>query len=193
MLEYCLKGVQCVWLMRIIGGFHRGRKIKSIGGKNTRPTSDFVREALFNIIGSDVVGSCFLDLFAGTGAVGLEALSRGAQSAIFIEKNPIACSIIKQNLLDLKLTSKGRVIQSDVISALKKLILDGNTFDIIFMDPPYFKNNIGATLDVLKDFNMAESIIIIQHPKDELLKFDGFSCYKHKQYGRTALTFLTKE
>ncbi|WP_213973735.1 16S rRNA (guanine(966)-N(2))-methyltransferase RsmD [Tepidanaerobacter acetatoxydans] len=179
--------------MRIIGGFHRGRKIKSISGMNTRPTSDFVREALFNIIGSDVVGSCFLDLFAGTGAVGIEALSRGAQNAIFIEKNPIACSIIKQNLLDLKLIGKGRVIQSDVISALKKLILEGNNFDIIFMDPPYFKNNIGATLDILKDFNVTESIIIIQHPKDELLKFDGFACCKHKQYGRTALTFLTKE
>lgn len=179
--------------MRIIGGFHKGRKIKSIEGNITRPTADFVREALFNIIGNDVVGSNFLDLFAGTGAVGLEALSRGAEYAVFVEKNVVACSVIKQNLRDLKLFDKGIVIQSDIVTVMKKSVLKGNIFDIIFMDPPYFKNQIETTLSILKDSKMAKSTVVVQHPKDESFKFDGFSCYKQKKYGRTALTFLVKE
>ncbi|HHY70174.1 MAG TPA: 16S rRNA (guanine(966)-N(2))-methyltransferase RsmD [Thermoanaerobacterales bacterium] len=179
--------------MRIIGGFHKGRKIKSIAGNITRPTADFVREALFNIIGNDVIGSSFLDLFAGTGAVGLEALSRGAENAVFIERNAVACSVIKQNLRDLKLSDKAAIVQSDTVSALKKPVFKGKIFDIIFMDPPYFKNQIETTLGILRDTNMVKSIVVVQHPQDELFKFNGFSCYKHRRYGRTALTFLAKE
>jgi 16S rRNA (guanine966-N2)-methyltransferase len=179
--------------MRIIGGFYKGRKIKSIAGTVTRPTTDFVREALFNIIGNKVIGSSFLDLFAGTGAVGLEALSRGAESAVFVEKNATACSVIKQNLRDLNIVEKGKVIHSDAKSALKKPALKRGIFDIIFMDPPYHNNQIEATLGILNGNNMVKSIVVVQHPKDESFKFNGFSCYKHKRYGRTALTFLVKE
>jgi 16S rRNA (guanine966-N2)-methyltransferase len=179
--------------MRIIGGIYKGRKIKSIAGTITRPTTDFVREALFNIISTKVIGSSFLDLYAGTGAVGLEALSRGAKKAVFIEKNRIACSVIKQNLRDLNIWEKGKVIHSDTSSALKKSALKRGVFDIIFMDPPYYNNQIEATLGILNGSNMVKSIVVVQHPRDESFKINGFSCYKHKTYGRTALTFLVKE
>ncbi len=179
--------------MRIIGGFHKGRKIKSVPGKNTRPTTDFVREALFNIINKYIAGSKFLDLFAGTGAVGLEALSRGAENVVFVERDLTACKVIGQNLRDLKLSHKSKIIQGDVALILKKILLRKQRFDIIFMDPPYFKNQIEKTLSILRTGNVVKSIIVVQHPKNELFKIEGFTCYKHKKYGRTALTFLTKE
>ncbi|NLZ53543.1 MAG: 16S rRNA (guanine(966)-N(2))-methyltransferase RsmD [Thermoanaerobacteraceae bacterium] len=179
--------------MRIIGGIHKGRKIKSVKGMLTRPTTDFVREALFNIISDKVFGSNFLDLFAGTGAVGLEALSRGAEKVVFVEKNMTACSVINQNLRDLKFIDKALVVQSDIVSAIQKLALGGYVFDIIFLDPPYYKNYIEKTLGTLKDFNIAGSIVVVQHPKNESFTFNGFSCFKNKNYGRTALTFLVKE
>jgi len=179
--------------MRIIGGTHRGRKIKSVKGIDTRPTSDFVREALFNIIGDRVPGSNFLDLFAGTGAVGIEALSRGANKAVFVEKNPAACAVINQNLQALNFVDKGLVIKDDIIHGIEKIALEGNIFDIIFLDPPYYKNHIEKTLNILKASSIAASIVIVQHPRDESFTFDGFSCYKNKNYGRTALTFLVKE
>lgn len=179
--------------MRIIGGIHKGRKIKSVKGMLTRPTTDFIREALFNILGDRVNGSYFLDLFAGTGAVGLEALSRGAEKALFVEKNTVACSVIIQNLRDLELADKGLVLQSDVISAIEKLAQDGYVFDIIFLDPPYYKNHIEKTLKALKDFSIAGSIVAVQHPKDESFSFSGFSFLKDKKYGRNALTFFVKE
>jgi len=179
--------------MRIIGGIHRGRKIKSVKGMLTRPTTDMIREALFNIICDRVPGSYFLDLFAGTGAVGLEALSRGAEKAVFVEKNVTACSVIKQNLRDLNMEDKGLVLQCDVNAAIEKLAKEGLIFDIIFLDPPYHKNHIEVTLKALKDFNITASLVVVQHPKDETFAFDGFELIKYKKYGRSALTFLIKE
>jgi len=179
--------------MRIIGGIHKGRKIKSVKGALTRPTTDFIREALFNIISDRVLGCCFLDLFAGTGAVGLEALSRGAEKAIFIEKNATACSVIKENLKDLNMVNKGLVVKDDVIAAIEKLTLDRYVFDIIFLDPPYYKNHVEETLEALKKLNIDESLVVVQHPKEESFSFDGFTCLKYKKYGRNALTFLVKE
>ena len=179
--------------MRVIGGMHKGRKIKSLKGKNTRPTADIVREALFDILGGKIAGSRFLDLFAGTGAVGIEALSRGSESAIFVEKSLEACLIIKQNLENLALTEKSRIIRDDAESALKNLLKQGEEFDIIFMDPPYSKNKIEPILSILRDFEPLKSIIVIQHAEDELFNTDGFLCYKRKKYGKSMLTFLIRE
>lgn len=179
--------------MRVIGGMHKGRKIKSLKGENTRPTADIVREALFDILGSKIVGSRFLDLFAGTGAVGIEALSRGAESAVFVEKSPEACSIIKQNLTDLNLIEKSQIIRDDAEFALEKLLREGKEFDITFMDPPYSKGKIEPILAILRDFEPLKSIIVIQHPEGEQFNTSGFLCYKRKKYGRSVLTFLIKE
>ncbi len=149
-------------------------------------------------MGGKIAGSRFLDLFAGTGAVGIEALSRRAESAIFVEKSPEACLIIKQNLKNLALTEKSRIIRDDAESALKNLLKQGEEFDIIFMDiifmdPPYSKNKIEPILTILRDFEPLKSIIVIQHAEDELFNTDGFLCYKRKKYGKSMLTFLIRE
>ena len=114
----------------------------------------------------------------------------GAENAVFIERNAVACSVITK-LADLQLSDKAAIVR-DTVSALKP-VFKGKIFDIIFMDPPYFKNQIETTLGILRDTNMVKSIVVVQHPQDELFKFNGFSCYKHRRYGRTALTFLAKE
>ena len=120
--------------MRVIAGEFRSRRLLSIPGLDTRPTSDRLRETLFNILGSAVEGSVFLDGYAGTGAVGIEALSRGARTAVFIEKDKKAIGTISANLESLGLTKRARVIQGSA-----HLYMGGVESDIVFLDPPYIK------------------------------------------------------
>ena len=179
--------------MRIIGGLYKGRKLKSPYTRNTRPTTGFVREALFNIIGPQIKQSSFLDIFAGTGAVGLEALSRGAKYATFIESDPKACSNILSNIETLNLKDKTKVIRADALSALKHMDKNGVSFDIIFIDPPYYKDFINPLLTFIKDAKLLKQTLIVQYPKDESIEYQGFIQEKHKIYGKTALSFLIKE
>jgi 16S rRNA (guanine966-N2)-methyltransferase len=125
--------------MRVIAGQYRSRLLKSLKGVALRPTSDYMRETLFNVLGPDVAGSHFLDLFAGTGAVGIEALSRGAASATFIESHRPAIALIKANLASLQITSGAIVIASDALRALESLVArrPAPQFDYIYLDPPY--------------------------------------------------------
>lgn len=181
--------------MRIIGGTFKGRRLKFPKRKTTRPTSSKVREALFNIIMSRVSDSVFVDLFAGSGAVGLEALSRGAKFVIFIEKDARACGVIKQNIKNLGIDKcKTLIICDDAISGLKKLEKKGYSFDIIFIDPPYYKNMIEPSLSLLKSSNLmnSDAIVILQYPKDEIISTEDFIVTKDKKYGRTFLSFLTR-
>ena len=124
--------------MRIIAGTFRSRQLKSLKGLALRPTSDMLRETLFNILGPRVQGSHFLDLFAGTGAVGIEAISRGAVSAVFVENHPVAVRLIRENLASLEIKSEARIIASAVTAAIAKLQKEhAAIFDFIFLDPPY--------------------------------------------------------
>src|SRR6185369_16193292 len=118
--------------MRIVGGEHRGARIFAPKGRDTRPTSDRVREAAFNLIGP-VDGAAVLDLFAGSGAMGLQALSRGATSATFVESDRDACRVIDRNIEKLRVTG-ARVVQQEVLQALT---MDRRTYDLILCDPPY--------------------------------------------------------
>jgi len=179
--------------VKIIGGIYRGRSLKSPQSSGTRPTTGFIREALFNIIGPQVQGKSFLDIFAGTGAVGIEAISRGASSASFIENDPRACSNIITNIKALNIGDKAKLIKADALSALKKMDKSGQSFDIIFIDPPYYEDLITPLLIFLRDSNLVNQIVIIQYPKDELIDNAGFIEKKHKIYGKTALSFLAKE
>lgn len=183
--------------MRVIGGIYGGRKIKSPKGKNTRPTSDMVREALFNILGNKVLNSTFIDVFAGTGAVGLEALSRGSKEVFFVEKDPNAYKLILQNLESLGIKDKINVIKKDALEGLKILNKKGIIFDIIFMDPPYYKNLILPCLEFIKNSALAtpETIIVLQHAYNEnfINELAGFKLLKQKKYGDTLLTFMAKE
>lgn len=182
--------------MRIIAGSARGRKLISPGakcGKNEiRPTSDRAREALFNILGSDVCGARVLDLFAGTGALGLEALSRGADSALFIDKSQSAIGMINKNIQLTGFSDKGTILKRDLS---KKNFLDskdipGEGFSLVFMDPPYRTNLAEELLSLLgrgsyvvrQGVVVAESSVTVQLPeKTGLLK-----CYDKRQYGDTA-------
>lgn len=181
--------------MRIIGGLYRGRNISSPKGMTTRPTTDMVREALFNIVGIKVVDSYFLDIFAGTGAVGIEALSRGAQKAVFIEKDYNACKIIEKNLKDLQINDRAVLLKMDALIALKSLSKKGQTFDIIFMDPPYYRNLFTICIKQIQNYKLMKpnALLVVQHPLDESFEYLGFNCLKKKKYGKTVLTLLAEE
>src|SRR5258708_14877691 len=136
--------------MRIIAGKFRSRQLKSLKGLSLRPTSDMLRETLFNILGPRVPGSRFLDVFAGTGAVGIEAISRGAISAVFVENHPAAVRLIRENLASLEIKAEARVISSSVNPALEKFQKQpAAAFDFILLDPPYANaKDYEATLHV---------------------------------------------
>ncbi|MBI3919947.1 MAG: 16S rRNA (guanine(966)-N(2))-methyltransferase RsmD [Armatimonadetes bacterium] len=133
--------------MRVIAGSAGGLHLKSRKGEATRPTLDRVRETLFSILGTRVVGACFLDLFAGTGAIGIEALSRGAKYAIFVESNPVCCQIIKENLHTTRLEDQGKVFKGPFSAGLEWAWGIRQRFDLVFVDPPYGKGLIGKSLD----------------------------------------------
>ena len=140
--------------MRVIAGSARSLRLKTLDGLDTRPTTDRIKETLFNIIGPSVYDSIFLDLFSGSGAIGIEALSRGAREAVFVENNPKAMDCIRENLKFTHLDRKATTVTSDVMNALYQL--EGEkVFDIIFMDPPYDR---GLEEKVLKYLSGSELV-----------------------------------
>ncbi len=140
--------------MRVIAGKARRLQLKTIEGMNTRPTTDRIKETLFNMISFDIEGSYFLDLFSGSGAIGIEALSRGAKEAVFVENNKKALACIKDNLQHTKLAEDAVVIGRDVQTAISQLDVRGQKFDFIFMDPPYGKLFEKEVIFALADTNL---------------------------------------
>ena len=122
--------------MRVIAGSARRLTLKTIEGMDTRPTTDRIKETLFNMIQNDIYGCTFLDLFSGSGAIGIEALSRGAKEAVFVEKNPKAADCIRDNLKAARLADKATLLNCDISDALKRIENRKRAFDFIFMDPP---------------------------------------------------------
>lgn len=174
--------------MRIISGQCKGRKLKTLEGMNTRPTADRVKESLFNILGNKVYDSKVLDLFAGSGALGLEALSRGASMCVFVDSSKEAMNIVKENVKLCRKEEYSRFINKDYSEALK--ILD-DKFDIIFVDPPYSKGIEVKVLENAKRILSEDGIVVIETdctdvPPDEvneLIKYDS------RKYGRTIISF----
>jgi 16S rRNA (guanine(966)-N(2))-methyltransferase RsmD len=143
--------------MRVIAGEFRSRKLIAAAGMETRPTSDRLRETLFNILQGLIEGAVFVDAYAGTGAVGIEALSRGARHVVFIEKDKRAVEVIRQNLAALKVEARARVIQGSV-----PLHVSGLDADIVFLDPPYAKEReYGAALEALEP--RPPNLTVVQH------------------------------
>ena len=143
--------------MRVIGGEFRSRRLKSLPGLNTRPTPDRLRETLFNILAAGIADRIFLDLYAGTGAVGIEALSRGARRAIFVEKSRAAVDVIRENLATLKLENRAEVFTSKAVTVLERI-----RADIAFLDPPY---EMGKEYEVaMAALDRSETpLVIVQH------------------------------
>jgi 16S rRNA (guanine(966)-N(2))-methyltransferase RsmD len=151
--------------MRVIGGNYRGRRLHTVGGLAVRPTSDRLRETLFNILSPRIAGSRFLDICAGSGAVGIEALSRGAASATFIERSPHACAVIANNLAALGITIEATTIKRDAAVALKRLEQESRQFDVAFFDPPYASEIYDQVMKQLgsSDLLSSAAVVIVEH------------------------------
>jgi 16S rRNA (guanine966-N2)-methyltransferase len=179
--------------MRVIAGEFRSRRLISVEGLQTRPTSDRLRETLFNILGARVEGCVFVDAYAGTGAVGIEALSRGARQAVFIEKDRKAVATIRENLELLKIGGRARVIQGLAHQHLGELHLgEVDEGDIVFLDPPYEKQReYPACLDVLQANPPA--LAVVQHSIRLTLEkeYGPLHCTRVLKQGDNALSFYT--
>lgn len=183
--------------MRVIAGKARRTQLKSIEGMTTRPTTDRIKETLFNMLAQDIYGSYFLDLFSGSGAIGIEALSRGAEQAVFVENNRQAVRCIEDNLTRTRLTSQAVVMQTDCASAIGRLNTGQRHFDIIFMDPPYNQQLEKKMLYLLRDaaFVDEETLIIIEASLETdfgYLEEYGYVLTKAKKYKTNQHVFVKK-
>ncbi len=180
--------------MRIVAGKYRSRLIRSPKPEGVRPTKDRIREALFNIIKENVAGAEVLDLFAGSGAFGIEAISRGAKSVVFVDDERECIKTIDDNLKDLGVEKdKFTILKMDVVKAINKLVNDGKKFDIVLMDPPYYKDMVKKCLIKLSERDILNPlcIIIAEHHKRDVLpqEIGGITSYRTARYGDICLTF----
>lgn len=183
---------------RVVTGRFRGAILQAPEGDKTRPTTDKVKEALFSIIQAYVPGSEFLDLFAGSGQIGIEALSRGASRVTLVERSGQAAAIISKNIAKIRLDGSDeiRLHKKSVAQALELLGQAGEKFDIIFMDPPYkdVPQRLEETAKYIQDFDMLspEGMLIVEHDKDCEMpeEIGGLKCVRSCSYGLTVITFF---
>jgi len=180
--------------LRIIAGDLKGRKLRSVRGTKTRPTANRTREAIFNIIASQIPGSRVLDLFAGTGAFGIEALSRKAAAAVFIDIESDSIAALRANVKSLGLGQRTNIIRWDLIKNLNCLNSLNEPFDLVFMDPPYRTNMIEPTLQNLhlSQCLAGNTRVIVEHSLREpiLTGPQPFEIADQRRYGKTLVTFL---
>jgi len=184
--------------MRITGGQARGRHIISPKGMDIRPTSDIVREAIFNIIGQDLSGLSVLDLFAGTGSLGIESLSRGATRAVFIDHSQKAVTLIKKNLSSLGFSPLSRIIKKDLSKGMPlNHELMNQIFDLVFLDPPYGRHHVPLLLKgLLKNILLSPtSLIVAESSKNDNMpySFGNFTATDTRSYGDTKISVYANE
>lgn len=182
--------------MRIIAGVFKGRRLAPVKGR-TRPTAAKVREAVFNILGSAVEGVRVLDLFAGTGALGIEAISRGAAVAIFVEDHPEAVKALRRNLEELGLEKQTTVWPLPVTMALKKMAARGERFGLAFLDPPYGGGKAEATMEALATLDLLSpgASVVVEYSRRETLPeaSGGLRRKQVRRYGDTQVAFYLKQ
>lgn len=180
--------------MRVISGKAKGIALKTPDGMLTRPTSDRVKEAMFSIIQFDLPGARVLDLFGGTGQLGIEAISRGAASAVFVDSREDACRLIKENLSKAKMENQAKVVRSDYVDYLKRT---KEQFKIILLDPPYAEVFLENALKIITEIDILESggIIIAERPlgKEMPWDFTGYTRSRDYKYGKTLVTIYRKD
>lgn len=182
--------------MRVIAGELKGKKLFSIKGKALRPTSDKVREAIFDILQDRLKGKRVLDLFAGTGALGIEALSRGAEKGVFVENNRHSLSVLRRNIEECRLKAKAEILACEVSAGIKILKSRGEAFELVFMDPPYSRGLVKETLQALGPSTLisSEALIIVEHSRrEDLLPFPPFQIIDSRRYGSTCVSFLQRK
>lgn len=179
--------------MRVITGSARGVRLKTPVGLKTRPTTDRVKEAVFSMIQFEIEGRSFLDLFAGTGQMGIEALSRGAAQAVFVDGWKDACNLVRENLRLARLSDRARVVQGDYLSFLQSC---RQQFDIIFLDPPYAEVFLENALKKISEIDILSDrgIIICERPAEKQLDLEisGLKREKDARYGKTWITVFRK-
>lgn len=179
--------------MRVIAGKAKGIPLKAPDGMLTRPTTDRVKEALFSIIQFDLPGANVLDLFGGTGQLGIEALSRGAKHAVFVDARKEACALIRENLTKTRMVQDASIIQSDYLAYLNRT---KEQFDVIFLDPPYAEVFLETAINRITEIDILRSggIMVAERPlgKDLPFEFDGYERSRDYKYGKIILTVYRK-
>ncbi|MBX7222494.1 MAG: 16S rRNA (guanine(966)-N(2))-methyltransferase RsmD [Blastocatellia bacterium] len=182
--------------MRIISGKFKGRRIQTVDGLEVRPTSDRLRETLFNILSPDIDGATFLDLCAGSGAVGIEALSRGAEHVTFVEHARRAITMLVENLRVCHIEEGVDVVQRDVVRALKQLVFEERHYDLIFFDPPYASHVYGPVMSLLSETELLDTegrLIAEHHSKHEMPETIGhLRRYREVRQGESCLSFYAR-
>lgn len=178
--------------MRIIAGSKRGKKLTAPEGMQVRPTADRVKEALFNILQFSLEGRRFLDLFAGSGQIGLEALSRGAAQAVFVDASKDSIRVVEKNIAAAGFGESAVVVQGDSLSYLRR---GGEPFDIAFLDPPYHQGLLPQALPLVAERMNPGGIIVCEHAREEILPEQAGKFRKSKEYhyGKIMLTLYRRE
>jgi 16S rRNA (guanine966-N2)-methyltransferase len=179
--------------LRIIGGQRRGKRLTPPRDWNIRPTADRIRESIFNIIASRVRGARVLDLYAGTGAMGLEALSRGAAEVVFVDCEAEAVALIQRNLAACDFIDRGQVIHREAVDALSGMS-GRRIFDLVFMDPPYDRGMVAPTLAALTHaaVTAAGALWVVEHAPQEAIppQTGNWRCVDQRRYGKTLVSFI---
>ena len=180
--------------LRIIAGQLKGRKLASVPGLKIRPTSDRIREAIFNILAMRIRAAAVLDLFAGTGALGLEALSRGAGSAVFVDFDRDAVAVLRHNVMGSGMEKQTQILRWDIVRNLNCLIAFEHRFNLVFMDPPYSKNTIVPVLTNLQRSACLQNgaMVVIEHCRQEPVpeKHGPFRLSDQRKYRKTLVSFM---
>lgn len=185
--------------MRVISGTARGKKLISLEGLETRPTLDRVKEALFNILQFDIKNANILDLFSGSGALGIEALSRGAEKAVLCDSSKKACEVIGKNIEATRVKNKSNLLNKDYLEVLEFLKKESEKFNIIFLDPPYKTDYIFKSIEKIIEYDLlAEEGIIVAETDDEdkieeIKKIQNIEIYDARKYGIVNIIFIRKE
>ena len=177
--------------MRIIAGSARGRTFDAPQGRDTRPTLDRVRENVFNILQMKVRGAKVLDLFSGSGAMAFEAISRGAAEAVLVDVDRTANAVQRQNAARLRMDSQCRILNCDWQLAVRQLCAAGETFGVIFLDPPYAMHDMTAVMEALRPLMAEDAVILLEHEAKVFPATpDGFDLYDSRKYGIAGVSFF---
>ena len=183
--------------MRVIAGLYRGRRLRTIPGLDTRPTADRLRETLFNVLSPRIQGAYFLDVCAGSGAVGIEALSRGASHVVFVEQSRVACGIIKENLAPLGAEKKTEIVNRDASVAINALAVRSQKFDIIYFDPPYDSNLYSEAIPLIEGGGLLndDAILVVEHRAKAPLEpcYGSLQLYREIKQGDSSIAFYRVE
>ena len=179
--------------MRVIAGTARGIKLKAPTGFSVRPTADRVKEALFSILGHRVIEAFFLDLYAGSGAIGIEALSRGASFCIFVDYKKENIMLIKENLAKTNLAQNTRLMMANVKKAVDDFALEKIKADLVYLDPPYHNTDISPLVQTIfsRGIIADHGLLIVEHAYNNQKWANDFSGIRQKKYGDTCLTFIS--